>query len=250
VTDVPPDTQAYLDLITSEHADKPNFVASLTALIEPIAEIIEEQCRLDGLFDIDTAVGVQLDVDGQWVGASRNLLLPLTGVYFSWGVAGIGWGEGHWKGPFDPSEGLATLSDDDYRAYLKATILANQWDGTVSGLYAILETLIGGIGAFQMLDDFGVPLLDDDGVPIGQTAQVNFLIQDNGDMSFDLIFVGDIPVIPAALITGGYLKIKPAGVRMNVITASVPPLLFGWGMETGEVGGWGEGSWPTTLASL
>ncbi|MGC7970039.1 DUF2612 domain-containing protein, partial [Salmonella enterica] len=66
-------------------------------------------------FDLDQAIGVQLDAVGEWVGISRNITVPLAGVYFSFDIAGLGFDQGVWKGPFDPDTGLTTLDDDTYR---------------------------------------------------------------------------------------------------------------------------------------
>ena len=254
MTDVPPfqpaDITPYLDLITSEHQPRPKFIASVTALLQPMADILQTLEGMNEAFDLDTAVGDQLDVCGEWIGAERCLLAPLPGVWFSWDTENLGWDQGHWLGAFDPVEGQRCLDDETYRNYLRATILANRWDGSIPQLYEILSMLLGGAGSYWLLDDDSIQMYDLEGVPIGDDAPVNFLIQDNGDMTFYLVITGPVDAVSLALITGGYLKIKPAGVEMIVIQPSVQPYLFGWDMQTGQVGGWGIGSWPTKLAVL
>lgn len=250
------DITPYLNLITSEHADKPNFIASVTALLQPIADIIEEQCEIVQAYDLDSAIGAQLDVDGLWIGAPRCQEVPLQGVYFSWNVQGLGWNQGVWKGPYDAADGLQCLSDADYRNYLLATVLANHWDGSISGLYDILNQLLGyapGMEFISILDLEVISLLDLQTIPIGDSyvkPPINFLIQDNNDMSFTLVIGPNVPAVQAQLIIGGYLKIKPAGVRMNIGQSSVPGMrIFGWGLETNMIGGWGEAAYLAILGS-
>ena len=130
--------EQYIALITSEHFDKENFVATVGAGVDPLAKLQSVMLGMPEDFDIDTAVGVQLDTLGIWIGRSRRIDTPLVGVYFAWDdLASDGWESGIWKGPFDPDSGLVDLPDDAYRVLLKAKIAANSWDGTIPGAYAI-----------------------------------------------------------------------------------------------------------------
>lgn len=219
------DVQPYLDLVVAEHADKPNFIAALTALFQPLTDNIETLNAMVAAFDIDTAIGAQLDVIGQWVGRSRFLDVPLTGVYFSFGVTGLGFGEGVWKGPFDPSTGLIALPDDMYRTLLRAVIAANQWDGTIPSAYAIWDSIFAGTG-------------------------FNFFIVDNGDMTMYMGLAGGSPdAVTLALLTGGYLNLRPSGVEvLGYIVSSVPDTpIFGFGPSSLVIGGFGIGSWAKIL---
>jgi len=77
------DITDYLALITSEHNQKPNFVAVVSAFVQGFADETATISSIIGLYDLDTAVGSQLDTIGLWVGQSRDLLEPISGVYFS-----------------------------------------------------------------------------------------------------------------------------------------------------------------------
>ena len=123
----------YLALITSEHRHRPKFEAVVAGLAGPFVEMQAMLERMRTLHDIDTATGVHLDRAGEWIGRSRYVAIPLENVYFSWGVEGLGWNEGYWKGKYDPNRGMVRLSDDAYRTVLKAKIGANRWDGTIPG---------------------------------------------------------------------------------------------------------------------
>lgn len=78
------DVLQYTRLITSEHNDKPRFMAMIEATVQGSVDLQNIQPEWPSLFDIYTAVGDQLDRLGEWVGASRNIAIPLTGVYFTW----------------------------------------------------------------------------------------------------------------------------------------------------------------------
>lgn len=106
----------YLDVITSQHRDKPKFIAWLTANLEIIDDICVTVHGLDDDFDVDNATGVQLDVVGEIVGVNRSLT-------------------------FDPSDNSSPLLDDaTYRFLIKAKIAQNHWKGTTPELYDIWES--------------------------------------------------------------------------------------------------------------
>ncbi|AOI57444.1 hypothetical protein WI26_07410 [Burkholderia diffusa] len=133
----------YAALVTSEHRDKPRFMATVGALVQPLVDQINVLVSMPAKFDLDNAVGVQLDDVGLWVGVSRKIRTPLTGIYFSFDIAGLGFDHGTWKGPFDPDTGLTVLDDETYRLVIRAKIGANHWDGTLESSAAILNSIFG-----------------------------------------------------------------------------------------------------------
>jgi len=103
----------YLGVITSEHNEQPNFVSWLTNVLNKVEDVYS--LNID--FDIDTAVGSQLDIIGEVLGRNRTLT-------------------------FQPTDGSSSILDDkSYRTYLKGKVLQNQWDGTINGLAVILNTM-------------------------------------------------------------------------------------------------------------
>ncbi len=214
----------YLALITSEHNDKPKFRAVVEALVQGLVDNMNLCAALPDYFDLDQAVGVQLDAVGLWAGASRRLGIPLVGVYFEWdGPANVGWDAGSWKGVFDPDSGLVNLPDDAFRKLIRAKIAANNWDGTIAGAVAVWEIAFDG----------------------GQTI----IIQDNQDMSMIVGFVGaPLSAIDQALLLGGYIPLKPAGVRINYY--AFPPSdgpLFAWDSLSDSLAGWDTGQWAIEI---
>lgn len=214
------DLTEYTALITSEHSDKPRFIATIGALVQPLVDQMGVLQSMPGRFDLDNAVGVQLDDVGLWVGVSRKIRTPLTGVYFSFDIAGLGFDQGTWKGPFDPDSGLTVLDDDTYRLVIRAKIGANHWDGTLEQSAAILNSIFD--------------------------ADTHVFIEDHQDMSMTIGIAGKVP--PAtflALLSGGYIPLKPEGVRVNytVVTTVDGSPLFGFDMSNQLVAGFDVGAW-------
>jgi hypothetical protein len=212
------DVLQYTRLITSEHNDKPNFMAMVAATVQGSVDLQNLQTEFASLFDVYTAVGDQLDKLGEWIGASRNIPVPLVGVYFTWGAAGLGWGQGTWFSPFDNVGGLVQLPDDSYRILLLAVIASNQWDGTIPGAYTILNLL-------YTLEGLRV------------------LIQDNHDMSISIILLAQqVSAVALALLKSGFIALRPAGVNIAGYFKATTPV-FGWGEESDVIQGWGQGNW-------
>ena len=214
----------YIALITSEHFDKERFIATVGAGVEPLAQLQNVLFGLPEDFDIDTAVGAQLDALGIWIGRSRRIDTPLVGVYFTWDdIASDGWESGIWKGPFDPDSGLVDLPDDSYRVLLKAKIAANSWDGTIPGAYEIWATIF---------------------------TNSHLIIQDNQDMSMAVGIAGQpLSIVEQALLTNGYIPLKPAGVRVRYYAiAPAAGQLFGWDVDASSaLAGWDAGQWAQEL---
>lgn len=212
--------QPYLDLITSEHNLRPKFMATIAFVLQPLANDIAVEKLFPEDYDVDTAVGEQLDVLGLWIGVGRTIRVPITGVFFSWNVPGLGWSQASWSADFSPTQ-LITLSDENYRILLRSRIAANYWDGTIPGAYAVWSITFAGTG-------YGI------------------LIQDGEDMHMTLALTGPVPdVITKALFKGGFLGLKPAGVRVdNYFTPTIANApYFGWNVENPGISGWGVGAW-------
>lgn len=209
----------YLNLITSEHRPKPNFSATVALNVSASVRVQALLASMGPLFDVDIAVGDQLDIIGKWVGVSRNIAVPISGVYFTWDGTDftVGWDYGTWQPASTPSE-VTVLPDDSYRILIKAKIAANQWDGTTDGAYAIWDAIF---------------------------TTITILILDHQDMSYDLGVVGGtVDSLTLALITGGYIPLKPEGVRVNSYFVAIDSgPVFAWDVESDLLKGWEEGSW-------
>jgi Protein of unknown function (DUF2612) len=217
------DVSDYTNLITSEYQQSPNYIAMISFIASNYVYIQSLLNSMIPLFDVDVAVGNQLDIIGQWVGVSRNIAVPISGVYFSWDADyTLGWDYGTWQ-PSNLPTSVTVLPDDAYRTLIKAKIAANHWDGTTTGAYAIWSILF---------------------------PTLTILIQDNQNMSYDLAIVGgQVDSLTTALITGGYIPLKPEGVRVDTYYIPIDSNpLFAWDVESEYLGGWDQGSWAREIS--
>jgi hypothetical protein len=217
----------YLGRVTPYYNTLPRYMNMLAALIQPLvdAQAMLYQLRRD--FDIDTAVGVQLDQVGQWVGRTRYITTPISGVFFAFNGATndrTGFDQGQWLGQYQPTDAIIALDDETYRTILKLQVQANQWDGTLESISASLSYVFP-----------------------------NLFIQDLGDTPAGLMAMHVL--IPTSLVSSLLLyvaeqdfPIKPSGVRMtfidNPLGTGQPVFSFDVPYATeGPLGGW-EGGLP------
>jgi uncharacterized protein DUF2612 len=118
----------YLSLITSEYQSSPNYLAWLLQNLYKLNDVTQVLAGFIIAFDLDYAVGVQLDTVGQYIGASRTV-------------------------GFQPSNNVSPVLDDaTYRLLLKAKIASNYWSGTIDGLQGVWQQLFPG-GQIVIIDN-------------------------------------------------------------------------------------------------
>ena len=111
------DIETYVNMITSEHRDKPKFQALVRLLLTPIVNLQILNHEMMTMLNLDTSHGDQLDKIGAILGLPRQV-------------------------NFQPTDGSSSiLNDDYYRLILKAKVAKNQWDGTKKGLYDLWKVL-------------------------------------------------------------------------------------------------------------
>lgn len=153
--------EEYMKLITSEYANKPLFNSYVEAFLNMISP--SEECLDDfnNLFDIDQAVGDQLDKIGEEVGALRKL-------------------------PVVVEEIPAILTDDLYRKLIKARIYSNQWNGTIEDIQVIFEKIYPNV-SYEILDNQDM------------TYTVNIILPDVSEADLALITNGFILPKPSGV---------------------------------------------------
>lgn len=114
------DLNFYLDLVTSEHSTKPKYMAWLSVLLTPLIDAIKLNEDVKKAFDLNTAIGAQLNIIGKWLEQPRQV-------------------------DFQPTDGSSSvLNDNYYRTVLKAKVVKNQWKGTISNFYSFWNVLFKG----------------------------------------------------------------------------------------------------------
>jgi len=213
-----PIAASYLDLITSQHR-KPKFSAMIEGVAHPFAAGAAATDHLPTDFDLDGAIGAQLDVVGQWVGRSRYIDTPIPNTWFSFDSDRRGFDRGVWFQPYDSEQGIVRLDDETYRLIIRAKIAANHWDGTTEGARAVLDPVFSGTGSLIVLDD-------------------------KQDMSAIYGIAGALPIpLYVALLSAGYIALKPSGVEINYLITSPPGApLFGFDVQNEFVAGFDAGA--------
>ena len=143
-----------ITLVTSKHWDKTNFLAFLTQHLIIVDAAKQLATKMQDYYNVETAVGTQLDILGELVGVSRYV-------------------------NFEPSVDSPTLDDTTYRFCIKAKIAQNQWDGTIPGLYTIWYAL------FPL---FLISVVDNQDM----TCDINFTAQNFTTLQKELITNGYI----------------------------------------------------------
>jgi hypothetical protein len=186
----------YLGLLTSQWSppNSPKTNAFLQFLLQKFDDASQCLVSMDLAFDLDFAQGAQLDALGVIVGAKRTV-------------------------GFQPSFAVSPILDDEtYRIYIKYKIVANQWDGTIPGLYA----------AWRQIFLPGAPPL-------------SILVADQQNMSADVIVTGGSSSILTDLVNNGYIVPRPEGVLYNYGFGNLP--VFGFDRNDAYQAGFDLGKW-------
>ena len=215
--------EGFCNLISAYHRRRPRFRATVETSVAPAVAVAGVVVGFPQAYDLDDAVGAQLDVVGEWLGYTRFVRYPLPHSWFSWGDAARGWGKGRWRVPEDPKIGITRLDDGIYRRLLKAKVLLNHWDGRVSTAGRIFEVFLD----------------DPDTYPF---------VVDKQDGRQRLGIAGEIPsLIYLQMLANDYLPARPAGVAARTLVTSVNRTpLFGFGVGNEKIAGWGTGAWAVS----
>lgn len=213
-------TEDYLNRITSEHNQRPKYMATVELNIDPIVADQQLVAGFSGLFDLDYCVGQQEDFTGQWIGKSRWIEIP--NPFFSWDVQSLGWNQANWKGPADADNALEELDDYHYRLLLYAQVIANHWNGSIPAAYEAWDTLFKYTGIKVMIQDYG-----------------------NMTMLYGLVSTEQPDVILLSLFTTGQMDLRPEGVELIAYALQAQPNapFFSWDSASDNVHGWDTGSW-------
>jgi hypothetical protein len=213
----------YQNLVTSEHKGSEKYMSWLGAMIEPFTVIQSVMDNFVPNFDVDVAVGKQLDAVGKWVGVSRFLREPITDVYFTFDNADLGFDRSIFKGPFSPDSGVVRMPDYIYRFMIKFKILSNKWDGTIPTAYADFQKVFG--------------------------SDSHVFIVDNQDMSMSIGIVGlTLGPLGVGILEQGYFPFRPEGVKiMEYIIHPLGKKIFAFDLASEIYGGFDVGYFPLVI---
>lgn len=232
----------YLGRITPWQSIHPRFEASVRATLAPIVNTAAVVATLPAAFDLDTAIGVQLDATGAWVGRDRYVRIPIPHAWFSFDIEGLGYDQAVWQNAYSGEIAIFALDDETYRRLLYANIVAKHWDGTVPGAQAAFDT-------YFIDPDTHVFVQDNTqaSYPLGGQASTTKV-----DVSMTIGVSGKIPpTIDLGLLAQDGIPIKPAGVQTDYAVTSVDGTpLFGFDVQNEFISGFDTGAFGVDPATL
>lgn len=138
---------------------------ALTALILMANDALDPTLRLQSFYDlimnVETAVGVGLDIWGRIVGVNRVLQLGLGPRYFGW-EEGLPDYDPFNTSPYfagEPLTGNYALTDDGFRVLILAKAFSNICDGSTKAINRLLVMLFGSGGRCYVVDSGGMAFI-------------------------------------------------------------------------------------------
>jgi len=190
--------EIFTNLIILQYSDKPKAKATIQSLLENSLDSADLINTFNDSFDLDLAIGKQLDIIGKIVGQSRTIPFLLPKIFFGFEDT-LNAGTFNKVAMFDTTQSAYTdleLVDKDYRIFIRAKIAKNFTSNTISS---------------------------DDKISINQA--INFLFNgqayaiDNKNMTYTVL-IEDSFVYPNLIsLLGGDFLPRPAavGIEYNTI---------------------------------
>lgn len=189
----------YCDLLLFQYRNAPRARATIAIYVkQALGDLLA--VSLNEAFDLDQAVGPQLDILGKYIGVPRNIGTPVPRPYYSFSDydgtvrdngftdytdAGVNAQAIWYQYQFSGTENTS-LTDAAYALILQLKIILNSSDGTLASIQNYLHTFLFGLVA----------------------------LVDNKDMTLTYVLSQQIPVDSNVL--KAYLP-KPMGVGVNFI---------------------------------
>lgn len=132
------DARKYIELLTSQHRDKPRFREMVEASISPLIDCLECLNSLDSKFTLETAEGDQLQIIADWLGAPNSIpnSIPVPYFGFQGQPESLPWREtndpsfksGYWRESGMSGYTALKMTPQLFKRVIKAKILLNQSD--------------------------------------------------------------------------------------------------------------------------
>lgn len=197
-----------------QYGQKSNAVATVTAYSEEFELIYDNANILQMAYDLDFAVGKQLDTLGKIVGISRNVPFSVPKKYFGF--------DGHlnscpfgskfnvvvsypFRSRFEIPYSDGQLNDNDYRFFIKAKIIKN---------YATSKNIDSGNLSIQNAVDY---LFNSKAYIVDNKDMTMTLYIDSSYDSSKLTYLENLDLLP-----------RPQGVRYNTLVNYQEGITFGF----------------------
>ena len=197
-----------------QYGQKSNAVATVTAYSEEFELIYDNANILQMAYDLDFAVGKQLDIIGKIVGISRNVPFSIPKNYFGFSGHLNAYPFGSkfnsvvaypFRGKFEIPYSDSQLNDNDYRFFIKAKIIKN---------YATSKNIDSNNFSIQNAVDY--------------LFNSKAYISDNHDMTMTLNIDSGFDISKLTYLENLDLLPRPQGVRYNTFISYQDGITFGF----------------------
>ena len=197
-----------------QYGQKSNAVATVTAYSEEFELIYDNANILQMAYDLDFAVGKQLDIIGKIVGISRNVPFSIPKNYFGFSGHLNAYPFGSkfnsvvaypFRGKFEIPYSDGQLNDNDYRFFIKAKIIKN---------YVTSKNIDSNNFSIQNAVDY--------------LFNSKAYISDNHDMTMTLNIDSGFDISKLTSLENLNLLPRPQGVRYNTFVSYQDSFTFGF----------------------
>lgn len=205
----------YQNLLIKQYWEKPNAFAEAGVIASGYGKVYDLLTDIVDGFDLDNAVGNQLDIIGRIVGAPRIVPFVLAKQAFGFdnNVNSVGFASkfnatrpgAPFQSKFAPLYTSQQLDDFDYRFFIRAKIAVN---------------IVGAV----MVSDERLSIQD----AINTAFNGRAYVLDNQDMSLTLYISSEIDIERLRLINNLGLLPKPQAVRYKLVVQASPETTFGF----------------------
>lgn len=216
-------TDAYARLLIKQYYAQPNASAEIAAMVSNMETIRDGYAAFGDAFDLDQAIGAQLDILGAIVGIARSIpfVIDKLAFGFSDNPNARGFGDrfvevadvAPFQDKFEPTRTALELTDADYQYFIRARIAVN-----IGGPY----------------------MVSDDRTSLQEVIQVLFdglaYVIDKQDMSLALYVSPSFDTVRLQALQQLGLLPKPQGVRYSSIVQSVVGESFGFSENPDALG--------------
>jgi hypothetical protein len=215
----------YVGLLILQYRGLPKASQTIAILLkQAVADLMA--ASLATCFNLDVAVGPQLDVLGKYIGAPRDIGPPAARPYYGFGTyAGgtnpIGFRNyeensnltGVWSSYLFQGAANTDLTDEAYRLILQLKIILNASDGTLASIDNYLQEFFA--GAIQVTDNMNMTLTYEvpDNLPVDVTTLTGYLPKPMGVGITVLTYSGLVRV----LMDGTTIRVLSDGSTERVL---------------------------------
>lgn len=241
----------YVDLLVLQYRGLPRARATIAIYVkQALGDMLAEQ--LGTAFDLDSAVGPQLDVLGKYVGVPRNIGTPVARPYFSFSSSDGTIRPNGYNSALDPSVNaqaifysalfLGTentdLSDVAYLLILRLKIILNSNDGTLASIQAFLKEFFPGVVELTDNKDMTLTYVLSTRTPVSSTVLQGYLPKPMG-VGINFVFLSGTVATP----TSKTLVVPHGDHGLHTVTSDpvtvlpangVGPYTFNWELVSGS----------------